>query len=164
MTPLLRDPPRESVVAAEPRDIPAVIAPPPLIALAALLLGLALDWLLPSFILRGILFFWTPLVVGAILIAAGATMAIVAGRAFLRAGTNIDPRKPSLTLVTGGIFAWVRNPIYVSLLLLTAGFAIALASGWTLVLLVPAANPAFRRGHARGTLSGDKIRAELPRV
>ena len=29
----------------EARDNPGVIAPPPLIALAALLLGLALDWL-----------------------------------------------------------------------------------------------------------------------
>jgi protein-S-isoprenylcysteine O-methyltransferase Ste14 len=123
----------------EPRDIPGVIAPPPLIALAALLLGLALDWLLPSFILRGVLFFWTRLVIGAILIAAGATMGIVAERTFLQAGTNIDPRKPARLLVTGGIFAWVRNPMYVSLLLLTAGLAIALASDWTLVVLVPAA-------------------------
>jgi protein-S-isoprenylcysteine O-methyltransferase Ste14 len=123
----------------EPRNIPGVIAPPPLIALAALLLGLALDWLLPSFILRAVFFFWTRLVIGAILIAAGAAMAIVAGRTFLQAGTTVDPRKPSLTLVTGGIFAWVRNPMYVGLLLLTAGLAIALASDWTLVLLVPVA-------------------------
>ena len=110
-----------------------------MIALAALLLGLALDWLLPSFILRGVFFFWTRLIIGAILIAAGAAMAIVAGRSFLQAGTNVDPLKPSLTLVTGGIFAWMRNPMYVGLMLLTAGLAIALASDWTLVLLVPAA-------------------------
>src|SRR5262249_48519879 len=123
----------------EPRDIPGVIAPPPLIALAALLLGLALDWLLPSFILRGVFFFWTRLVIGAILIAAGAAMAIFAGRSFLQARTSVDPWKASVTLVTGGIFAWVRNPMYIGLLFLIAGLAIALASDWTLVLLVPAA-------------------------
>ena len=70
----------------EPRDIPGVIAPPPLIALAALVLGLALDWLLPSFILQGVLGFWTRSIIGAILIAAGATMAIVARAASCRQG------------------------------------------------------------------------------
>jgi len=33
----------------------------------------------------------------------------------------------------------MRNPMYVGLTLLLAGLAIALASDWTLVLLVPAA-------------------------
>jgi hypothetical protein len=59
----------------EARDNPGVIAPPPLIALAALLLGLALDWLSPPFILRGLFGFWTRLVVGGMLIAAGIIMA-----------------------------------------------------------------------------------------
>jgi protein-S-isoprenylcysteine O-methyltransferase Ste14 len=123
----------------EPRDIPGVIAPPPLIALAALLLGLALDWLLPSVILRGVFGFSTRLIIGASLIAAGAAMAIFARHSFVQAGTNVHPWKPSLTLVTGGIFAWMRNPMYVGLILLVAGLAIALASDWTVVLLVPAA-------------------------
>jgi len=123
----------------EPRDIPGVIAPPPLIALAALLLGVALDWLLPSFILRAVFLLWTRLIIGAILIAAGAAMTIIAGRSFVQAGTNVEPWKPSLTLVTGGIFAWMRNPMYVGLMLVVAGLGIALASDWTLVLLVPAA-------------------------
>ena len=72
----------------EPRDIPGIIAPPPLIALAALVLGLALDWLLPSFILQGVFGFWTRSIIGAILIAAGATMAIVAHRSFVEAGAR----------------------------------------------------------------------------
>ena len=123
----------------DPRDIPGVIAPPPLIALAALLLGLALDWLLPSFILRGVFGFWTRLIVGAILIATGAVVAIVAVRSFMQAGTNVEPWKPALTLVTSGIFTWVRNPMYLSLLLLLAGLAIALGSDWMVLLLIPAA-------------------------
>jgi hypothetical protein len=60
------------------RDNPGVIAPPPLVALATLVLGLALDWFLPSFILRDIFGFWTRLVVGAILMGTGAAFAIVA--------------------------------------------------------------------------------------
>ena len=122
------------------RDIPGVIAPPPLIALATLLLGLALDWFLPSFfILRGILGFETRLISGAILIASGATIAAVAIRSFLRAGTNIDPWKPAVSLVTTGIFAFTRNPMYLALILILVGLAIALASDWMVVLLVPAA-------------------------
>ena len=81
------------------RDIPGVIAPPPIIALATFLLGLVLDWILPSFfILRGILGFGTRLIVGAVLIASGATIAGLAIRSFLRAGTNVDPWKPAVSL------------------------------------------------------------------
>jgi protein-S-isoprenylcysteine O-methyltransferase Ste14 len=123
----------------EPRDIPGVIAPPPLIALATLLLGLALDWLFPAFVLSGVLWFRTRLIIGAILIAAGIAMATVAFRSFVQAGTNVEPWKPTLTLVTTGIFAWIRNPMYLALILLLAGVAIVLASDWMLVLLVPAA-------------------------
>ena len=122
------------------RDIPGVIAPPPLIALATLLLGLVLDWFLPSFfILRGILGFGTRLIIGATLIASGATIAAVAIRSFLRVGTNVDPWKPAVSLVTTGIFAYTRNPMYLALILILAGLAIALASDWMIVLLVPAA-------------------------
>ena len=123
----------------EARDDPGVIAPPPLIALAALVLGLALDWFLPSFILQGIFGFWTRLIAGACLMATGAALAFVAIRSFSRAGTNVEPWQPALTLVTGGIFDWMRNPMYVGLVLTVAGIAIALGSGWTLVLLVAAA-------------------------
>ena len=120
------------------RDTSGVIAPPPLIALATLLFGLALDWFLPSFILRGIFGFGTRLVIAVIFIVPGMAMAIVAWRSFVQAGTNVEPWKPSLRLVTGGIFAWMRNPMYVGLILLLAGLAIALGSDWALVLVLPA--------------------------
>jgi protein-S-isoprenylcysteine O-methyltransferase Ste14 len=123
----------------EPRDIPGVIAPPPLIALATLLFGLALDWLWPAYVLTVLLSFWTRIIIGVPLIAAGLAIAVMARRSFVQAGTNVQPWKPSLTLVTGGVFAWMRNPMYLGLGLLTAGVAIMLASGWTLVLMIPAA-------------------------
>ncbi len=59
--------------------------------------------------------------------------------------------RETLTLVTGGVFAWTRNPMYVGLTLLLVGLAIALASDWTLVLLVPAA--LVRQNSARPTAS-----------
>jgi protein-S-isoprenylcysteine O-methyltransferase Ste14 len=119
-------------------DSAGVIAPPPLIALATLLLGLALDWLTQTFVLRVLLTFYERIVLGTLLILAGGVLVIAGAGIFRALGTNIQPWKPSLKLATSGIYAWLRNPMYVGLGLITAGLGIALASDWTLVLLVPA--------------------------
>ena len=121
------------------RDAPGMIAPPPLIALAALVLGVALDWLLPMFVLKTLLSFWYRLLLGFLLICFGGALVITAHRKFKRIGTNIEPWKPTLHLATDGIYRHLRNPMYVSLLLVTAGIGIAIGSNWTLVLLVPMA-------------------------
>jgi protein-S-isoprenylcysteine O-methyltransferase Ste14 len=44
-----------------------------------------------------------------------------------------------MTLVTGGIFDFMRNPMYTATIMFLAGLAIALGSDWTLFLVVPAA-------------------------
>jgi len=118
------------------RDNAGVIAPPPLIALAAVLLGLALDWLLPAYVLTVLLSFWERVVIAVILIGAGAALAIPALRGFRSAGTHVEPWKASTVLVTGGIFGRLRNPMYVGLTLLLAGLSIFLASDWMLVMTI----------------------------
>jgi len=122
----------------EARDSAGVIAPPPLIALAAVVLGLALDWLMPAYVVSVLLSLTERIIIGAMLIAAGGALAIPAMRGFRSAGTHVEPWKPSSALVTGGIFGWLRNPMYVGLALIVAGLGIALASDWMLVMLVPA--------------------------
>ena len=122
----------------EARDSAGVIAPPPLIALAAVVLGLALDWLIPAYVVSVLLSLTERIIIGAMLIAAGGALAIPAMRGFRSAGTHVEPWKPSSALVTGGIFGWLRNPMYVGLALIVAGLGIALASDWMLVMLVPA--------------------------
>jgi hypothetical protein len=57
-----------------------------------------------SSILRGIFRFGTRVILGAVLIAAVVAIAITAVRTFRRAGTNVEPWKPALTLVMTGIF------------------------------------------------------------
>jgi protein-S-isoprenylcysteine O-methyltransferase Ste14 len=49
---------------------------------------------------------------------------------FVRAHTTINPHDPNKTsaLVTGGIYRWTRNPMYLGLLLLLTGWAIRLGS------------------------------------
>jgi protein-S-isoprenylcysteine O-methyltransferase Ste14 len=121
------------------RDTPGVIAPPPVIAIATLVLGVAIDWLMPTFVLRVLFGFWTRVTIGVLLIALGGLIALAGERTFRRAGTNVPPWRPALTLVTHGIYRWLRNPMYVGLAFIVAGFGIAMGADWVLVLLVPAA-------------------------
>jgi protein-S-isoprenylcysteine O-methyltransferase Ste14 len=111
-----------------------VIAPPPLLALAAVEFGLLLDGLFPAYVLTVLLDFSDRIIVALVLFAASAALAIPAMLAFRRAGTHIEPWKPATKLVTGGIFRFVRNPMYVGLILLVAAIGVALASDWTLVM------------------------------
>jgi len=121
---------------ADPRDNPGVIAPPPLLAATVIVLGLLLDWLLPAYVLTVLLTATERIVIGVVLMAAGAALAVPAIRAFRSAGTHVEPWKPALALATTGIYSYVRNPMYVGLTLLLVGLGIALASDWTLVMTV----------------------------
>jgi protein-S-isoprenylcysteine O-methyltransferase Ste14 len=76
---------------------------------------------------------------GGILIAAGIILASLAIRNLRQAATNVEPWKPTLALVTEGIYGLMRNPMYTAMMVFIAGIAIALGSDWTLVLVVPAA-------------------------
>jgi len=118
------------------RDNPGVIAPPPLLAAAAIILGLVLDWLLPAYLLTVLLSITGRVLIGTALIGAGLALILSANLEFRSAGTHIEPWKPSVALVTDGIFVWLRNPMYVGGTLILAGLAILLASDWMLVMTV----------------------------
>ncbi len=121
---------------SKPRDTAGVIVPPPLLALAVVVIGLSLDWLLPAYVLTVLLDLSERIFIGVILMAAGAGLAIPAVLAFRTAGTNVEPWKPSTALATQGIYNWLRNPMYVGLTLILAGLAILLASDWMLVMTI----------------------------
>lgn len=124
---------------ADSNDIPGVIAPPPLIAAGTLVLGLLLDWLLPSTVLAGLLPISARVVIGVPLIVAGLALSFIGSRTFVQAGTNVPPWEPALKLVTTGPYRWLRNPMYVGGIGALAGIAILLAADWLLVILVPGA-------------------------
>ena len=120
----------------ETRDNAGVIAPPPFIALTAVVLGLALDWLMPAYVLTVLLTLWERLIIAAIFLGAGTALAIPALLGFHSAGTHVEPWKPASVLVTGGIFGWLRNPMYVGLTLFLIALSMALASDWMLVMTI----------------------------
>ncbi|NQV80212.1 MAG: isoprenylcysteine carboxylmethyltransferase family protein, partial [Alphaproteobacteria bacterium] len=54
---------------------------------------------------------------------------------FRRAGTAVQPYKPSTTVVTDGVYRFSRNPIYLGLTAFYLGLAFAVNSGWAILLL-----------------------------
>jgi protein-S-isoprenylcysteine O-methyltransferase Ste14 len=114
-----------------------VIARPPLLFLAALLLGLASDRLLPwpFAVPRTDPVSW----MSASMILVGLALAGAGIRNFYRAGTPVPTNEPTRVLVTSGIHGWTRNPIYLGLFLVYGGIGIAARSPWTLILTLPLA-------------------------
>jgi protein-S-isoprenylcysteine O-methyltransferase Ste14 len=69
---------------------------------------------------------------GAVPLAAGMLVLALTVREFYVAGRGtLAPWAPPRTLVTSGLYRWSRNPMYVGVLLILAGWAIALRS-WPL--------------------------------
>jgi protein-S-isoprenylcysteine O-methyltransferase Ste14 len=118
--------------------VAGVIARPPILFLAALLLGFVLDRLLPlSVAVPGADPVYRVFAGSLILIGLGLAAAGIGN--FSRAATPVPTNEPTRTLVTTGIHGWTRNPIYLGLFLLYCGIGLAARSPWTLVLTLPLA-------------------------
>jgi protein-S-isoprenylcysteine O-methyltransferase Ste14 len=115
-----------------------VIARPPLLFLAALLLGLAADRLLPwpFAVPAGGPVYWA---VAGSLILIGLALAAAGIRDFGRAATPVPTNEPTRALVTTGIHGWSRNPIYLGMFLVYGGIDLAARSPATLILALPLA-------------------------
>lgn len=114
-------------------DAAAVRLPPPLVYLAAVVLGgLVHELVVPL-----------PLPIGTGLRIAGAAVAGVAGVALVLAafglfraiGQDPAPWTATPSVVTTGIYRWTRNPMYVGMGLLQTAIAIGWANGWILALV-----------------------------
>jgi protein-S-isoprenylcysteine O-methyltransferase Ste14 len=113
-----------------------VITRPPLLFLAALLIGFVLDRLLPLPFPGIDLVDW---IIGGLLIVTGLALAAAGIRNFSRAGTPVPTNEPTRALVTTGIHGWSRNPIYLGMFLLYAGIGAAAQGPWILILTLPLA-------------------------
>jgi protein-S-isoprenylcysteine O-methyltransferase Ste14 len=129
------EPPRQPVSDA---TTAGVIARPPFLFLAALLLGLVLDYVLPLPLVvpAADLARW---VLGGCMIVGGFALAGAGIRNFSRAATPVPTYQPVRALVTTGVNGWTRNPIYVGMFLIYAGIGVAAGSPWMFVLLLPLA-------------------------
>jgi protein-S-isoprenylcysteine O-methyltransferase Ste14 len=115
-----------------------VIARPPLLFLAALLLGFVWDWLLPlPFPVPGTdLVHWLS---GGALILVGLALGVAGIRDFSQAGTPVPTNQPTRALVTTGIHGRSRNPIYLGMFLIYGGIGLVAQSPWVLLITLPLA-------------------------
>jgi protein-S-isoprenylcysteine O-methyltransferase Ste14 len=79
------------------------------------------------------------LLAASVLLLAAGLVGMASVRAFARHETTVNPLRPERAsrLVAAGIYRYSRNPMYLSLLLALAAWAIWLGS-WPAVLVVPA--------------------------
>ena len=111
-----------------------MIAPPPLIYLGGLMIGLALNrWAGPCPIFAAAGWRWS----GLVLVVAGVALIITSRRTMLAAETNINPFKPTTSIVRTGPFRFTRNPLYLAMTLIYLGLTLLANTWWCFPLLVP---------------------------
>jgi protein-S-isoprenylcysteine O-methyltransferase Ste14 len=114
------------------KDTPGVPAPPPLFYLAGFLVGLGIELAVP---VDGPAT-WIRIAGAALGLIGFIAFGSRAVMAFRRAGTNVIPFKPATALVTSGWpYAYTRNPMYVGMAFLYAGFAFGFGVIWAFAIL-----------------------------
>jgi protein-S-isoprenylcysteine O-methyltransferase Ste14 len=123
------------------QDRPSPLPWPPIIYAAALVACwilealIALPRLPESLIIR-----W----IGAVVFLAGLGLGLKGFEDLRAAGTTMQPTGTASALVTDGIYARTRNPLYLAALIAFAGLGLALRSTW-LVFAVPGVAIALTR-------------------
>jgi len=114
------------------QDSPHVIAIPPVLFTGGFVAALLLQWFVPFLPFTRVS--WK--VTGFILAIISGILALSAF-IVMRRKTNIDVRKPTLAIVSEGPYRFTRNPLYLSLVLLSLGIGFFFDFPWmVLVLLV----------------------------
>lgn len=112
-------------------DQAGIRIPPPLIYVAGLLGGVALEAAVPIAGLSLGLAVASGIIGVAFWLAFDGSAMLL----FQRARTSVVPMKPTTALVTSGPYRVTRNPMYVGMSFLYVGLALALGLIWALVLL-----------------------------
>ena len=119
------------VVEPAEADTAGVVGPPPLIFLAGLIVGFALEALLPGVDLPGLVE-WG---LGGLLVVAGLGLLLTFNASFSRKGTAVEPWKPTTAIVTTGPYRFTRNPAYLGMVLTYVGIAVMSSAVWVLLPL-----------------------------
>jgi protein-S-isoprenylcysteine O-methyltransferase Ste14 len=115
-------------------DTANVIIRPPIAWALAVVVALALQWLMPlPFLPAAVPAGW----IGGAVFAIALALAASAIATLTRAGSNVPATMPTTTIVDAGPYRFTRNPIYLGMIVGLIGLAIAFDSLWLLVALIP---------------------------
>jgi protein-S-isoprenylcysteine O-methyltransferase Ste14 len=115
----------------ETKNIPHLVAPPPLVYLFGLLIGWGLDWVWPWVLLPDYL--GVPL--GLLSVVPGLTLMGWSIVEFKRANTPVIPYQETTALVKTGPYRFSRNPIYVGMTAVYLGISFWMNSPWPLAMI-----------------------------
>ncbi len=111
---------------------PDVLIHPPVLFALSIAAGLLLAWLVP---IGGKSV--GPRELALLPVGIGGAFIYYAWQRMRAADTNMPTFQPATALVTDGIFAWSRNPIYIGLVLIHFGIGLGLPNVWVTMLTVP---------------------------
>jgi protein-S-isoprenylcysteine O-methyltransferase Ste14 len=106
---------------------------PPIIYLAAIIVGLVLHFVWPIGFIPGL-----ARAFGALIAVFAIMLFIWAIRTFRSAGTPVPGNRPTTTIVKTGPYRFSRNPIYLAFSLFQTGIALTVNEAWFLATLLPA--------------------------
>ena len=113
----------------------AVKFPPPLIFIIGMIIGYAINYRFPVTLGESeyINLF------GKLLITVAITVLGYALYLFFKAKTEIEPWKPTSSIISTGLFAYSRNPIYTAFCITTVGLGLVFNNMWMLISFIPSA-------------------------
>lgn len=110
------------------------IVRPPLVYLAAIVMGFLLEFAWPStFLPRDF-----AIALGSALVVAAVALFVYSVGRFRAAGTPVPGNQPTTAIVRAGPYRFSRNPIYLAFSLLQLGIAVAANSLWLVATLLVA--------------------------
>lgn len=71
------------------------------------------------------------------IIGIGISLLLHIHQKFKNANTNIKPWKPTTNIITTGIYAYSRNPIYLAFNFFSIGFGIFYNNVWVMLSIIP---------------------------
>jgi protein-S-isoprenylcysteine O-methyltransferase Ste14 len=123
------------VMNENPSDNAGVIAFPPLVWLIGAIASAITHFLV--FRVPMMSSYRVALICGIVIMILAPSLAISAVVTFKKAGTNINPAEPALTIARGGPYRFTRNPMYLALCLLQIALGFFLNDWITLLFVVP---------------------------
>jgi protein-S-isoprenylcysteine O-methyltransferase Ste14 len=116
------------------KDHPAIIAPPPLLALACIAAGFIAARFKP------LPFFPGPhsvrVAISVVLFVVPVVIVFIARQELIKHKEHPNPYKPTGAIVSSGIYRFSRNPIYVAFLIVVLATAVAANNAWLLIAIV----------------------------